>query len=194
MADNKIYYGLDNVYVAFKTDNGYDTPIHIPGAVTFTTAAEGNQDTFYADNVPYVTFSTNGGYTGSIEMAYVPDSVLAQMFGWEIDSNGAIVENSTGTPKAFALLYQVMGDQHNRRNVFYNVTAARPGSSNSTTTESTDPDTQTLELTMIPEQFTSGSGSSAVTRNVTKASMELSETNATAYNAFFSAVYVPTFA
>lgn len=193
MAENKVRFGLENVYVAFKTDSGYDTPIAIPGAVNLSMNPEGNQDVFYADNIPYVTFSSNSGYTGDLEMALIPDAVLAEMFGWEVDSNDAIVENASGTPKAFALLYEVKGDAKSRRNVFYNVTAARPSGSAATTTDTTDPNTETLNITMIPAQFTTGTGSSAVTRNVTKASMELSETNTAAYNAFFSAVYVPTF-
>lgn len=193
MADNKVRFGLENVHVAFKTDEGYDTPIAIPGAVNLSTNPEGNQDVFYADNIPYVTFSGNSGYTGDLEMALIPDAVLVQMFGWEVDSNGALVENASGTPKSFALIYEVKGDAKARRNVFYNVSAARPSGSAATMTDTTDPNTETLSITMIPTQFTSGTGASAVKRNVTKASMELSETNAAAYNAFFSAVYVPTF-
>ena len=168
--------------------------MHIPGAVNLTMNPEGNQDVFYADNIPYVTFSSNSGYTGELEMAIIPDEVLAEMFGWEVDSNGAIVENASGTPKSFALLYEVKGDAKNRRNAFYNVSAARPSGSAATTTDTTDPNTETLSITMIPAQFTSGTGANAVTRNVTKASMELADGNASAYNSFFSAVYVPTFA
>lgn len=191
MADNKVKYGLENVYVAFHTDNGFDTPIHIPGAVTLTTDPQGNQNVFYADNIPYVTFNTDSGYTGTLEMALVPDAVKAEMFGWQVDTNGALVEVSGGTPKAFALLYEVKGDAKGRRNAFYNVTAARPGSSAETQTDSTDPDTESLDITMIPKELTFGSGQSAFTKKVTKASMELSDTNAAAFNAFFSAVYLP---
>lgn len=193
MAENKVRFGLENVYVAFKTDQGYDTPIHIPGAVSLSMSQEGNQDKFYADNIPYVTFSTNSGYTGDLEMALVPDAVLAEMFGWGVDDNGALVEIADGIPKSFALLYEVKGDAKARRNAFYNVTAARPSENANTTTDSTNPDTETLNITMIPAQFTSGTGANAVTRNVTKASMELGEGNVQAYNSFFAAVYVPTF-
>ena len=194
MADNKVLFGLQNVHIAFATDDGYGTPVKISGAVNLSTNAEGNQNVFYADNIPYVTFSGNSGYTGDLEMALVPDSVLAEMFGWEVDSNGALVENASGNPKPFALMYEVKGDAKNRRNVFYNVTAARPNRSAATTTDSTDPDTETLSITMIPKEFTSGTGATAVTRNVTKASMEPTADNATVYNGFFNAVYVPTFA
>ena len=193
MADNKVRYGLENVYVAFKTDSGYDTPVHIPGAVSLSMSQEGNQDKFYADNIPYVTFSSNSGYTGDLEMALIPDSVLATMFGWELDDNGALVEIADGTPKSFALLYEVKGDAKARRNAFYNVSATRPSANANTTTDSTDPDTETLNITMIPAQFSSGTGAGAVTRNITKLAMERSNANATAYDAFFSSVYVPSF-
>ena len=187
MADNKVKFGLENVYVAFHTDNGFDTPIHIPGAVNLTTDPAGNQNIFYADDIPYVTFNTDSGYTGTLEMALIPDSVKASMFGWDVDDNGALVEVSGGMPKAFALLYEIKGDAKNRRNVFYSVTAARPSGSAATQTDSTDPDTETLDITMIPKSMTVG----GVSKNVTKASMEKSAGNATAYNGFFTTVYTP---
>ena len=192
MADNKVKYGLQNVYVAFHTDDGFGTPIHIPGAVNLTTDPEGNQNVFYADNLPYVTFNTNSGYTGSLEMALIPDAVLAEMFGWTVDDNGALVEDADGVAKPFALIYEVKGDAKNRRNVFYSVTAARPSGASATQTDSTEPNTETLNVTMIPKKLTFGSGASAIEKNVTKASMEPSATNTAAYNAFFSAVYLPS--
>ena len=193
MANNKINFGLHNVYVAFQTESGYSTPVAIPGAVSLSTNAEGNQNVFYADNIPYVTFSSNAGYTGDLEMALLPDSVLAEMLGWEIDDNGALVENAQGVAKPFALLFEVKGDDHNRRNVFYSCTASRPTSTAQTSTETTDPQTQTLNVTMIPKRFTFGSGATATTRDITKASIERTAENAQEYDSFFSAVYTPEF-
>lgn len=185
MADNKVRYGLSNVHVAFKTAEGYGTPIHIPGSRSLSTDPQGEQSNWYADNIPYVTFSSNAGYEGDLEMALFPDTVLAEMLGWAIDANGAIVEDANGKPKSFALLFEIEGDVKNRRNVFYNVTAARPSTENSTTEDSIEPQTETMPITMIPAQFDG--------RNITKASMEPNETNQTAYDGFFTAVYTPTF-
>lgn len=191
MADNKVLFGIENVYVAFiKEDGTYDTPVHIPGARSLTTDPQGESSNWYADNIPYITFNSNAGYTGSLEMAYFPDTVIAQMMGWTIDDNGALVEDASATGKSFALLYEVKGDAKNRRNVFYNVSAARPSANNSTQEEGIDPQTETLNITMIPKQF---NGEGTAVYNVTKASMYPTTENQTQYNGFFSAVYLPSF-
>lgn len=195
MADNKVRFGIQNVYVAFLDGQGeYGEPIHIPGARNLTTDPQGESSNWYADNIPYVTFNSNAGYTGDLEMAYFPDAVLAEMLGWSVDANGALVEDVDATPKSFALIYEVKGDQKNRRNVFYNVSAARPSSNAQTQEASIDPQTETLSITMIPKQMTVSTGASTTeTRNITKASMEPSNTNTAAYNAFFTTVYLPDF-
>lgn len=187
MAENKVRFGIQNVYIAFLNAEGteYGTPVHIPGARNLTTDPQGESSNWYADNIPYVTFNSNSGYTGSLEMAYFPDAVLAEMFGWSVDTNGALVEDAEAFPKSFALIYEIKGDQKNRRNVFYNCSAARPGSNSQTQEEGIDPNTETLNVTMIPREIGG--------KQLTKASMEPSESNKTAYDAFFSAVYLPTF-
>lgn len=192
MADNKVLFGIQNVYVAFidPETGAYGTPIHIPGARNLTTDPQGESSNWYADNVPYITFNSNAGYSGTIEMAYFPDAVIAQMMGWTVDANGALVEDASATGKSFALLYEVKGDQKNRRNVFYNVSAARPSANNQTQEEGIDPQTETLNITMIPKQFTD---TDSQPRDITKASMYPTTENMALYNAFFDAVYLPSF-
>ena len=191
MAENKVRYGIQNVYVAFIKDDGtYEAPVAIPGARSLTTDPQGESSNWYADNIPYITFNSNAGYTGSLEMAYFPDSVLATMMGWGIDANGALYEDAEATPRSFALLYEVKGDAKNRRNAFYNVSAARPSTSAQTQEESIDPQTETLNITMIPKKFTD---SGNVDHQITKLSMEKSALNEGAYNGFFNAVYTPDF-
>ena len=188
MADNKVRYGIQNVYVAFiKEDGTYKTPQPIKGARTLTTDPQGESSNWYADNVPYVTFNSNAGYTGSLEVAYIPDDILCEMMGWQIDANGALVEDADAFAKSFALIFEVKGDAKNRRSIYYNVSAARPGSSNQTQEESIDPQTETLEITMIPKEFTIDGS----TWHLTKSAMEPSTTNTASYNAFFTTVYIP---
>lgn len=188
MADNKVLFGLNNVHFAFETDGGWEKPISIPGAVSLAANAEGNQNVFYADNVPYVTFNANSGYSGDLEMALIPDAVLAKALGWYIDANGALVEDAQAVARPFAMLYEVKGDQKGRRNVYYNCTISRPSSNASTTTDTTEPQTQTLSITMIPKSLTVD----GVQRDVTKASMEKTDANAAIYNAFYDSVYIPS--
>lgn len=180
---NKVMFGLEKVHVAFTNSTGYDEPIAIPGAVNLSLSAEGESNTFYADNVPYFTVTSNDGYTGDLEMALVPDSVLAEMLGWEIDNNGMLIEIADGVQKEFALLFEVAGNEKKKRYIYYNCKAARPAQEHSTKAENIEPQTQTLTLTITPVELSG--------KLVTKGSIELSGTNAAVYNAFFSEVIVP---
>lgn len=162
---------------------GWGVPLAIPGAVRFTPTAQGQESTFYADNGPYFVVTANNGYTAELEMAMVPDAVLVEMLGWEIDANGMLVEIASAVPKRFALLGQVEGDDKNRRFVYYDCQASRPSKEEKTKGESIEPNTDVLNLTIFPIEIDG--------KDIVKGTMELSATNATAYNAFFNAVTLP---
>ncbi len=185
--DNKVIFGLEQVHIAFKdttkTSADWKTPVAIPGAVRFAPTAQGQESTFYADNGPYFVATSNNGYTAELEMALVPDTILAEMLGWEIDSNGMLVEFTDGIPKEFALMGQVQGDVKNRRFVYYNCKASRPAKELTTKGENTEPKTDVLTLTILPIEHNG--------KRIVKGTMELNETNATAYNGFFAAVTLP---
>jgi phi13 family phage major tail protein len=190
MSQNKVTFGLEKVHIAFfdedaVTQPAWETPIHIPGAVGFTPEPEGEETTFYADNGPYFTYTSNNGYTAELEMANVPDDILAQMLGWEIDVNGMLVETTDGQPKEFALLGQILGDKKNRRFVYYRCKASRPSKEHKTRAESIEPTTDTLSIRILPIEVNG--------KNIVRGVMELNDTNATAYNSFFNSVYLPTF-
>lgn len=185
---NKVRFGLEQVHVAFRKEEvggepSWDTPVAIPGAVNFSATPDGEESTFYADNTKYYTRRTNNGYTAELEMALVPDEVLAEMLGWEIDDNGMLVEDAEGVPKEFALMAQVQGDARNRRFVYYRCTASRPTQTHATTTDTTSPTTETLNLTILPLEHNG--------KKIVKGVIELSETNQAIYDAFFDAVALP---
>ena len=185
MSKNKIMFGLEKVHVAFKDEEGYQTPIHIPGAVNLSLSAEGDESTFYADNIAYFSMTSNNGYTGDLEMALIPDEVLAEMLGWETDTNGMLVEIADGVQKEFALLFEVKGNVKNKRYVYYNCKASRPTAEHGTKTESVEPNTQTLSLVITPTEIGG--------KMITKGGLELNETNQAAYDGFFGEVLEPTF-
>jgi len=188
---NKVTFGLEKVHIAFidatsPTQPAWKAPIPIPGAVRWTPTAVGEASTFYADNTKYFTATANNGYTGELEMALVPDAILAEMLGWQIDTNGMLVETSDSIVKKFALLGQVQGDQKNRRFIFYDCQASRPAKERSTKNETITPTTDVLSIVISPIEIGG--------KTIVKSDIELNETNAAAYNAFFSAVTVPSFA
>ncbi len=165
---------------------GWGTPTEVPGAVGFSPKAQGKESPFYADNGLYFMSTSNNGYTADLEMALVPDTILAEMLGWLIDSNGMVVEVADAIPKHFALLGQVEGDEKNRRFAYYDCVASRPDKESKTKGESVDPATDKLSLTIAPIEING--------RNVVKGVMELSASNTAAYNAFFNSVYLPVIA
>ena len=184
MSKNKVKFGLKNVHYALLetgTDGAitYGTPKKLSGAVNFTWSPEGSSTPFYADDVTYFMSNSNNGYTGELEFADISDDFKVDVLGEVRDENGALIENSEAIIKPFALLFEVSGDAKNRRNVFYNVTVGRISGEAKTNGETREPITDKLSYTASQRPDT---------RDV-KASLELSETNATVYNSFYENVY-----
>lgn len=187
----KVIFGLKNVYYAVfnETQGSYGTPKHIPGGVSLSITREGNSDTFYADDAPYLAFETNAGYTGDLEMAYLPKDVYIDLLGYIEDSHHMVIEDSDAKPVRFALLYEVGSNLESERFVFYDCTLSRPENEANTKTDSTDPDTQTMAITMIPHEFAWGTNA---TKKITKAYIVNDTDGTTTYNAWFTQVTLPT--
>lgn len=188
MSKNKITFGLKNVHIAFMEEGevpAWGTPTKIPGAVAFTPSPEGDSNTFYADDSPYFIVTSNNGYTGDLEMANFPDEVLAEALGWEVDTNGMLVEVADAQPKKFALMGEVTGDKRNRKFVYYDVQCNRPSNENTTKTETIEPATKTMPVTISPIEIEG--------KTIVKGDLELNETNKEIFDGFFDDVYIPTF-
>ena len=150
-SENKVRFGLKNVYYAIWNGTEYGTPVAIPGAVNLDLDPAGEANKFYADNIAYYVTSSNQGYEGSLEIAKIPDSMLKDVWGYtEGTTSKVLTENAEIEPKAFALLYQINGDQDNDLFVLYNVTAARPTIGSQTIEEAKEPNTQEFDITAAP--------------------------------------------
>ena len=185
----KVRYGIENVYYALidsKTGE-YKTPKPLKGATALTTEAEGDSNSFYADNTKYAVFETNAGYTGTLTIASLEDDARVDLLGEVKDAMGGVYEDVDSLGNAFALMYKVKGNVCDQNFVFYEVTLSRPSQEANTTSDSTDPDTVELDFTAVPHEMTIGSS----TKKVTKYSMELSDTNKEVYNGWFTEVKTP---
>ena len=183
MSSNKVKFGLSNVHVAKITETGgsitYGTPFALPGAVGLSADPEGETTPFYADNIKYYIAISNQGYTGDLELAMTPDDFLTNILGQDVDDNGAIFESSDDTIARFALMGEIEGDVKKRRFVYFDCTAARPSAEMNTKEEATDPQTDTISITMSPR----------TTDKAIKAVIEPTEENQAVYNTFFTQVY-----
>lgn len=155
MPSNKIKYGISHCYYAVGTPGSgntmtYGTPVALPGAVSLSLDQNGGQTTFYADNVAYYVGVANNGYTGSLELARIPESFETDVLGNITDDNDVSIEDAAAKSVHFALLFQFEGDVKETKHVLYNCVAARPSVSGSTKEDSIEPQTETIDITATP--------------------------------------------
>ena len=180
---NKVLFGIEKCHVAKITEtNGvitYGTPFEVPGAVGLNFDPEGEETSFYADNIKYFIANSNQGYSGDLEIAMTPEKFLTDILGREKDTNGAVFENAEDTTARFALMFEGKGDKTGRRWVFFDCTATRPSRENNTKEENVEVGTETISITMSPRS----------TDKAVMAYIEPTQENQTVYNEFFTSVY-----
>lgn len=155
MAENKVRFGLKNVYYSILTEgstNSFATPVAVQGAVSMTLDSNVATGSFYADNITYYKTFSNNGYTGTLEMALINDSMLKDVFGMTLDNTSKILYEASGVePKPFALIFQVEGDQQEELNVLYRVVpTSKPAIGSQTVEETIDPVTQSFDFEALP--------------------------------------------
>lgn len=189
MANNKVKYGLKNVYYAVATIDEatntatYATPKPWKGGVSLSLDAEGETTKFRADNIDYWVGTSNNGYSGDLETALIPEDFKVDVLGDIEDSNGVFVEDAGAKTVHFALLFQFEGDVNATRHVLYNCTATRPSVSGSTTEETIEPQTETVTITAVSIH------NSALDKDLVKGRCLQTEAQ---YSSWFDAVYQST--
>lgn len=152
----KIKYGLRNVYYAVATDDGtgnltYDTPVRIAGAVNMSLDAQGDTNPFYADDIIYFTSTANNGYSGTLEVALIPDSFRKDVLGeTEGQADNVLYEYSNAPTVEFALLFEFQGDDNAIKHCLYRCTASRASVAGQTKESGITPQTETLNITAMP--------------------------------------------
>lgn len=153
---NKVKYGLKNAHYALLTigEDGtvtFGKPVPIPGSVNLTMDAQGETSTFYADDMAYFVTAANDGYSGTFEVALIPDQFRQDVLHESLDEAAQVlVENINNQTSPFALLFEFTGDKKGIRHVLYNCTCTRPSVSGGTTTNTKEPATETMNLTASP--------------------------------------------
>ena len=182
---NKVKFGLNKVHYAKITawsDEGvptFATPVRLPGAVSLSIDANGENENFFADNGVYYVINNNAGYEGDLEVALITTDFATTILGEQLDSKGVLVERNDAETSQFALLFEFNGDKNHIRHVLYCCSASRPSTESSTTEESTEVKTEPLSMkaTALP----SGLVKSKTCEN----------TDQTAYDNWYSSVYIP---
>ena len=154
MAENKVRFGLKNVYYSKLTEgstNAFATPVAVPGAVSMTLDSNVSNGNFFADNITYFKTFSNNGYTGTLEMAMIPEAMLKDIFGMTLGSDKILYEASDVKPAPFALMFQIEGDQQEELNVLYRVIpTSKPSAGSQTVEENIEPVTQSFDFEALP--------------------------------------------
>lgn len=158
----------------------YAAPTPMPGSVSISLDANGEPENFYADGVAYYVINNNMGYDGDLELAMIPESFRTDVLKEKLDAKGVLIENSEVELASFALLFEFDGDQKHIRHVLYNCSASRPGIEGKTNEDSKEVQTETLTIKATP-----------LANGMVKAKTG-NTTDATVYNDWYKAVYMPT--
>lgn len=185
----KVRFGLKNAKYALwdSSTSNYKDLKAIKGSVSLSLDAEGDSSDFYADDVVYATFATNSGYSGTFEIAAAEDEMLKDLLGY-IDDDGMLLETTDAKQAEFALVFEVSGNEVEQRICLYNCSLSRAGLNANTKQSSTDPDTQSFNFKAIGRDLEL----KGETRNVVKATIENTATNAAKFKGFMTAVPMPT--
>ena len=183
--NNKVKFNLKNAHYALLSiaEDGtvsYAAPTSMPGSVSISLDANGEPENFYADGVAYYVINNNMGYDGDLELAMIPESFRTDVLKEELDAKGVLIENSEVELASFALLFEFDGDQKHIRHVLYNCSASRPGIEGKTNEDSKEVQTETLTIKATP-----------LANGMVKAKTG-NTTDATVYNDWYKAVYMPT--
>ena len=183
----KVKFGLKNCYYAVATiaSDGtatYGTPVRLPGAVSLTLDPAGDQTNFYADDSVYYSVAGANGYSGSLEIAMIPDKFREDCLG-EIKDEKVYFETTNGANAPFALLFEFQSDENAIKHVLYNVTASRPSVNGSTKGENVDVATDTLNINAASVY------NADLQKDIVKA--RCADNTAAAYAGWYSAVYQP---
>ena len=195
---NKVQFGLKNFHVApltFTTNQDYPAAkipsfgsyTHIPGAVSIAVTPEGETTNFYADDMLYYVSELNNGYSGTIELAYIRPEDYVLLWG-DTNTDDVLVEAADKTDsKHFAIAFEFMNDQARTRHVIYDVTFERAAINGSTTTETKEPQTTTLNFRAVPRP--PGLESGGLNVRASKTDANTAGTPDTIYNGWFNAVW-----
>lgn len=154
--EGKVVFGSSHVVYALDNDDGSVGSVwkNLYGNVHVEITATDNSNTFYADNSGYWMTSGSASDDFSIEVARLSDEAKQDLLGFSVDAtSGLNYEKVDAVRPSFSLGYEYKGDTDTLRGIKYGCIAKRISETHSTTTDSTDPNTTTIEGTCLGKVF-----------------------------------------
>ena len=160
MADsNKVRFGFKDLYIGTYTvgEGGtvtLGTPYHQAGAVGFAPSEESDQNTFYADDVPYYINYSDGAIEGDLTVAKFDDAFKTQFLGYVTLADGGLAQVKGANKPNVYIAFQTSGDAQARRVIFYNGTLGAIEREYSTIEETAEPVTESIPVSFAGDNAT----------------------------------------
>ena len=199
----KVKFGLKNVHFFPLTETesqgvysmSYGAAINCPGAVNLQLdVSDSEAEPFYADDsVYYLPAPKAGGYTGTLEVALIPDELKQKLMNYKVDEDGVMTEITETKTLYAGMTFEIETDDKARKLVYYKVQLGSPSLAANTTEDTKTPTTDTLPITVLPtnKTFTFGTGADATVTTVISG-YSTADTDATVYAGWHSEPHLPT--
>lgn len=157
------------------------------GLMSMDMSAEGEVSKTRADGIDYLVFTSNNGYSGSLNFVKVSDQFRKDCLSEVVDEvTGIQYEDADANPAPFALMGEFSGDKEGIRWIFYNCTASRPSQAGDNKDNQKEPDTEELSVTASPLPVVIGGEAKNIVRGGITRSM-----NEKTFNEWFKRVIIP---
>lgn len=158
--ENKVLYGFSDLYIgtySVNDETGEVTmgqPYHQTGAVGFSPEGQGNNYTFYADNVSYFSNYTTGNYEGDLVVARFDDE-FRKLFLGEIElEDGGVAEIKNAVKPNIYMMYETQGNKGPERVLWYNGTLGFINKETATIEDEVEVQTETISVTLSGDNKT----------------------------------------
>lgn len=156
---NKVEFGISQLHIGTYTvdDNGdvvMGTPYHLPGARSFSTEAQSEQNNFYADNIIYWSGYSGGSLEGDLTVALFTDEFKKQFMGYRETMDGGLGEVKNAYKPNVYVAFQVEGDIEATRAILYNGSLGSITREYATIEENKEPVEESVPTTFVGDNKT----------------------------------------
>jgi len=186
--------GLDKLYYASITedsngDEKYGTPVQLAKAISADISIELNEATLYADDGQAEAVKEFKSGTLSLGVDEIGNEAAAALVGARVDANGVLISSGEDISNYVAIGFRAKKSNGKYKYYWlYRVLFGIPATNLATKGDSITFSTPTIEGTILQRNKTDGAN-----KHLWKAEITESNTNTSIINAWYNAVYEPTY-
>ncbi len=186
--------GLDKLYYASITEdsNGnetYGTPVQLAKAISADLSIELNEATLYADDGQAEAVKEFKSGTLSLGVDEIGNEAAAALVGARVDANGVLISSGEDVSNYVAIGFRAKKSNGKYKYYWlYRVLFGIPATNLATKGDSITFSTPTIEGTILQRNKVDGAN-----KHLWKAEVTESNDNASIINAWYNAVYEPTY-